>query len=292
MPRLSFFLLNIFAETAYSGNQLAVIQSDEPLEESTMLAIARETQYKETAFILPKIADAASYPVRIFTALGELPYAGHAVLGTAFIIQQVIENEPSKEVSIALPVGQVTLHSESDSRMWMRQLPPEFGEELPSEVISPVLNLPVNAFHRNYPVQVVSTGLPFIIVPLVHLDAVRQSRVNRLKYLELINETNAKALYIFCAQPYRPENDLNARMFGEYFGVPEDPATGSASGCLAGYLLHHNFFKLTEFEVRLEQGYEIKRPSLLFLKGKKESSTYSVEVGGNIQMVAKGEWVG
>ena len=105
-----------------------------------------------------------------------------------------------------------------------------------------------------------------IIVPLKSLEAVKQVRINREKYFELIEHTDAKAIIIFCPETYNSKNDLNVRDFADYYGIPEDAATGSANGCLASYLVKYQYFETSKINIRVEQGYEIKRPSLLFLK--------------------------
>jgi len=119
----------------------------------------------------------------------------------------------------------------------------------------------------------------------------KRARVARDKYSELIEAAQAKAILIFCTETYNQENDLNVRFFADYFGVPEDPATGSANGCLAGYLVKHRYPGKDRINVRVEQGYEIGRPSLLLLKAGGEEGRIEVNVGGRVVMVAKGELI-
>ena len=140
-----------------------------------------------------------------------------------------------------------------------------------------------------YPVQEVSTGLPAIIIPLKDLGALKRCRVDGERYLELVEGTEAKNVFVFCPKPHEEGNNLAARMFADYYGVPEDPATGSAAGFLAGYLVEHRYFDAVSVDVRLEQGCEIGRPSLLYPRARKEGDEISISVGGKVQMVAKGE---
>lgn len=142
-----------------------------------------------------------------------------------------------------------------------------------------------------FPIQEVSTGVPFIIVPLKTLESVKRIKVNKDKYFELINTTDAKSILVFCPETYKQENHLNVRVFCDYLGIPEDPATGSANGCLAGYLVEYSYFGKQEINVRVEQGYEINRPSLLLLRAEKKDAAIEVNVGGKVIMVAKGEFV-
>jgi trans-2,3-dihydro-3-hydroxyanthranilate isomerase len=112
--------------------------------------------------------------------------------------------------------------------------------------------------------------------------------VDRERYFELVEGPEAKNVFVFCPEPHEEGNDLAARMFADYYRVPEDPATGSAAGCLAGYLVEHRYFDADFVNIWLEQGYEIGRPSLLYLQARKEEGEISISVGGKVQMVAKG----
>ena len=171
----------------------------------------------------------------------------------------------------------------------MQQLPPIFGETLGSARPSCVLGFSEDDLDGRYPVQEVSTGLPAIIIPLNDLGALKRCRVDGERYLELVEGTEAKNVFVFCPKPHEEGNNLAARMFADYYGVPEDPATGSAAGFLAGYLVEHRYFDAVSVDVRLEQGCEIGRPSLLYPRARKEGDEISISVGGKVQMVAKGE---
>jgi trans-2,3-dihydro-3-hydroxyanthranilate isomerase len=134
----------------------------------------------------------------------------------------------------------------------------------------------------------VSTGLPALIVPLKNLDALQRCEVDWERYMELAGQ--GKNLYVFCPGSHAGgPGDLSARMFANDLGVPEDPATGSAAGCLAGYLVEHRYLETDSIDVRVEQGYEINRPSLLYLQAWREGEATAVHVGGKVQMVARGD---
>jgi trans-2,3-dihydro-3-hydroxyanthranilate isomerase len=133
-----------------------------------------------------------------------------------------------------------------------------------------------------------STGLPALIVPLRDLDALRRCKVDWERYTEVAGP--GKNLYVFCPESHDDgPGDLSARMFANDLGVPEDPATGSAAGCLAAYLLEHSYLGTDAVDVRVEQGYEIGRPSLLYLQADRDGEKIIVNVGGKVQMVARGE---
>ena len=174
--------------------------------------------------------------------------------------------------------------------LWMRQLQPTFGAILDSALFARTLNLKTADLDDRSPVQEVSTGLPALIVPLRDLDALRRCKVDWERYTEVADP--GKNLYVFCLEAHDDgPGDLSARMFANDLGVPEDPATGSAAGCLAAYLLEHNYLGTDTVDVRVEQGYEIDRPSLLYLQAARDKDGMRVDVGGKVQMVARGELV-
>ena len=292
MRNLTFYILDVFAEEKFAGNQLAVVKDAGGLSDIQMLRIAREINFSETTFILSNEKRNGGYDVRIFTPKEEVPFAGHPTLGTAFVIQHEIIKKHVETINLNLKIGQIPVNL-NDARgiLWMKQMPPTFGVVFKADEISKVLNIDVSDIADMYPVQEVSTGLPFIIVPLKNLKALKNSRIDREKYFELIRDSNAKALLVFCPETINVKNDLNARVFAEYYGITEDPATGSANGCLAGYLIKYNYFKNKKIDIRVEQGYEIGRPSLLYLRGEEQDGKIEVHVGGKAQIVARGEFL-
>jgi len=293
MGENAFNIVDVFAEEKYAGNQLAVFRDAVDIPDTEMQRIAREMGYSETTFILSQERRDGGYDIRIFTPEEELPFAGHPTLGTAYAIQREIIREPVGTIILNLKVGQipVTLSyvGESIDTLWMKQMPPTFSRTFDADSISQALSLDKIEMDGTFPVQEVSTGLPFIIAPLKTLDAMKQARVDRERYRELIKDTQAKAVLIFCPQTYNKQNDLNVRVFTDYYGVPEDPATGSANGCLAAYLVKYRYFGKDRIDIRVEQGYEIGRPSLLFLRAEDKQGEIDVSVGGKVIMVAKGE---
>jgi len=291
---LTFYVVDVFAEEKYAGNQLAVVRDAEALSDEEMQRLAKEMNYSETTFILSDEKRDGGYDVRIFTPEKEVPFAGHPTLGTAYVIQQEIVKEPIDTVVLNLKVGQIQVTfscSEDGDVLWMKQMQPIFGQTFDVGLISQILNLDVRKIDNRFPVEDVSTGIPFIIVPLKTLEALKQARIDRDKYFEFIKNTQAKAILIFCSETHIQENDLNVRVFADYYGVPEDPATGSANGCLAGYLVRHRYYGKDRINIRVEQGYEIGRPSLLLLKAEGKEGKIDVYVGGKVVMVAKGELV-
>lgn len=295
MRKCIFYIVNVFAEEKYAGNQLAVVRGAKALSDIEMQQIAKEMNFSETSFILSEQKHNGGYDVRIFTPKEEVPFAGHPTLGTAYVIQHEIIREHVETIILNLKIGQipVTLNysGEKINILWMKQMGANFGQLLNLEQISQVLSLNKREMDYKFPIQEVSTGLPFIIIPLKTLNAMKQAKVIRDKYFELIKDTQAKAMLIFCPQTYNQENDLNIRVFADYYGVPEDPATGSANGCLAGYLVKYRYFGKGQIDIRVEQGYEIGRSSLLFLRAEDKEKKIEVSVGGKVIMIAKGEFI-
>ncbi|CDN14006.1 MAG: PhzF family phenazine biosynthesis protein [Richelia sp.] len=289
-----YYIVDVFAENKYAGNQLAVFTNAANLDTQRMQSIAREINYSETTFITSSEENNGGYKVRIFTPNQEIPFAGHPTLGTAYILQQTIIQQPVGKVVLNLGVGQIPVtinyNSGAPEWLWMKQNMPIFGSKLSREAIAKVLRLDINNIDSRLPIQEVSTGLPFIIVPLKNISALKQIELDKDKYYQLIADTEAKCILAFCPETYYPENNLNVRVFCYYVGIPEDPATGSANGCLAGYLAEYSYFGEKIVNIRVEQGYEIDRPSLLLLRAEKNDKCIDVNVGGKVILVAKGEF--
>jgi trans-2,3-dihydro-3-hydroxyanthranilate isomerase len=288
MKKLTFYIVDVFAEKKFAGNQLAVFRGGAKLSTDQMQAIAREMHFSETTFILSGKKINGGYDVRIFTPAAEVPFAGHPTLGTAHIIRnEIAENKPVK-IMLNLKVGQIPVTFQKNIA-WMKQVPPEFGKNISAASIAGILGLKKAEIDEHFPVEEVSTGLPHIIVPLKKLDSLKRARVALDKYYNLIQNTWAKPILIFCPESHAGKNDISVRMFADCYGVPEDPATGSGNGCLAAYLVKNRYWGKKEINIRAEQGYEINRPSLLYLKAKEINGQIEVLVGGKTIVVARGE---
>jgi trans-2,3-dihydro-3-hydroxyanthranilate isomerase len=286
MGNPTFYIVDVFAEKKYAGNQLAVVRGAAGLSNTEMQSIAAEMNYSETTFVLSDEERNGGYDVRIFTPKEEVPFAGHPTLGTAYVTRQEIIGNSVERVTLNLKAGQIPVTF--GNVLWMKQLPPTFGDTLDQARVSRVLSLEEADLDEQFPIQEVSTGLPCIVAPLKGLKALERCQVDRDGYYELISTAWAKAILVFSPEPY-DKADLSVRFFADYYGVSEDPATGSANGCLAGYLVEHRYLDADSIDVRVEQGYEIGRPSLLYLRAEEKENEINVSVGGKVQMVAKGE---
>jgi trans-2,3-dihydro-3-hydroxyanthranilate isomerase len=295
MSKRTFYIVDVFAEQKYSGNQLAVFRNAAEIPADEMQTIAREMNFAETTFILSDAPRDGGYDVRIFTPEVELPFAGHPTLGTAFVIRQEIIDQPIERVVLNRQVGPIPVTFDGDI-LWMEQVAPQFGQTLDVSQLAPVLNLDKAAFDPRFPIEEVSTGLPHIIVPLKTIDGLKRARVDSERYFDLIENTWAKPIMIFCPGGYNENQDLGVRMFAECFGIAEDPATGSGSGCLAGYLVKHRYFGNARhagrsIDIRTGQGYEVGRPSTLYLRAAAQGDSIEVHVGGKVAKIAVGEFV-
>jgi trans-2,3-dihydro-3-hydroxyanthranilate isomerase len=308
MAALKFWIVDVFAEAKFAGNPLAVVLNAGALSRLEMQQIAREINFSETSFVrsddpVPAAPGAPpSYDVRIFTPVEELPFAGHPSLGTAYVIQQALVQQPIGQLILTLPIGPVpitlTYTPAADSTaestvdvIWMQQPAPEFGAVLTVDQLAPVLKLNPTDFDTRWPIQEVSTGLPFILVPLPTRAALDRIAIDRDAYYALIAQTQAQAIFTFCPEAKDPSHAFSARMFGDALGIPEDPATGSANGCLAGYLIEHRYLDSDAIAVAVEQGDAIGRPALLRLQASRQGEAITIAVGGRVVPIAQGNFI-
>ncbi len=288
--KLVFYILDVFAEEKYAGNQLAVFRRASSISSREMQQIAREINFSETTFILSDEPNGVCFDVRIFTPNEEVPFAGHPTLGTAHVIRNEILGGAPDQVVLNVKAGQIPVTFSPDGYSWMKQIQPQFIRQHNHAEIASMLNLPLAELDERFPVEEVSTGLPFFIVPLKTLAGLQQAQVNRAQWFTYVQNTTAKGVLIFCPQAHQPGGDISVRVFVDYFGVPEDPATGSGNGCLAGYLVKHAYFGQKSIDLRAEQGYEIGRPSLLLLKAEEHGAQIDIQVGGKAVVMAQGEF--
>ena len=291
MSKHPFTIVDVFAEAKYAGNQLAVFRAAGELSGEEMQRFAREINFSESAFILSDEPRDNGFDVRIFTPREEVPFAGHPTLGTAHVIRSELVAGGTASVVLNLKIGPIPVLFAPDGYGWMRQIEPEFGKRHAASVIAAVVGLAAADIDSRFPVQEVSTGLPFFIVPLKSLAALKSAKIHRDKYAALTRDSWAKGILVFCPQAHEEGNHVSVRVFVDHFGVPEDPATGSGNGCLAGYLVQHRYYGKESINLRSEQGYEIGRPSLLLLKAEEKSGHIQIFVGGRSVIVAKGEFI-
>ena len=303
MSPMKLYVVDVVATKKYTGNQVAVIECDQPLEIELMLRIARELSLPEISFVQNKPNKDGSYNVRMFTPEREISFSGHPTLGTAFIIYNFLDTKKKDEILLNLPSGQVSieisqLDKKGDSNFISKSKPclssnqknPEFGRIYEPVLLSKILGLEPQDFDKKFPIQEVTIGLHVILVPLKSLEILKQIKINLERYNWLVQRTQAKLILAFCSETEHPENNLHVRVFADYYGIPEDAATGSSNGCLVGYLAKYKYFGKDSVDVRIEQGYEIGRPSLILAKAQIESDgIINVSIGGLVNLVVEGE---
>ena len=298
---MHFFIVDVFAEARYRGNQLCVFADAGGLTDAQMGRMAREINFAETTFITGGSVE-TGFDVRIFTPEYEIPFAGHPTLGTAWVITNQLLKSPGQSVTLNLKAGPIPVETRNDT-YWLTAAQPHFGRTFSPAHVAELLHIPEDALDEDYPIEWVTTGLPDVIVPLRSLDAVRAVRLDADAYLTWLLRHNlyktnsidqlTTSFYIFCRETYSPANQLNARMFClENGAVVEDPATGSAASCLLAYLLKNQVAGQADaVRLRVEQGYERHRPSLLHLDGAiLPNGAYQLRIGGQVQFVAQGDW--
>jgi trans-2,3-dihydro-3-hydroxyanthranilate isomerase len=285
--RLKFVHVDVFTSVPLEGNSLAVFPDARGLTDDHMQAVAREMNLSETTFILPGNDGAAKgVRTRIFTVQEELPFAGHPTLGTAFVLRGSTKAE---EVALELNVGKVVVRFEEkpgDAVFGeMTQKDPQLGAIHDRETVARAAGLKVADLDPSLPIQTVSTGLQFTIVPL-RGDAMSALNVNVKTSAEYLEKSGGKFFYFVTRETANPGVRLHARMF---FYNGEDPATGSAAGCTAAWMVAHSVAQPDE-RVLIEQGIEMKRPSRIFVRaGRTDDRVVNVRVGGNAVEILRGE---
>jgi trans-2,3-dihydro-3-hydroxyanthranilate isomerase len=279
----------VFTFKKLEGNQLAVFTDAKGLADAEMQALAREMAFSETTFIIPRAPDIEArhgVKVRIFTVESELPFAGHPTLGTAFVLRGATG---ANELFLDLPVGKIPVRfSEREGQTFgeMTQRDPEFGMVHRREEIASTCDISVDEIDPDLPIETVSTGNPFIIIALRSLDAIRNLAVDWRRIAKYAMSRDAAFFYFVTRQTEDPAATLQARMI--FFGG-EDPATGSAAGPAAAWMVKHKLASPDE-QLIIEQGIEAKRPSRIFARaGLTGGRVCDVRVGGHVVKVARGE---
>jgi trans-2,3-dihydro-3-hydroxyanthranilate isomerase len=291
MRRYPFVQIDVFTSRPLEGNQLAVFTDGRGLSDQQMQRIAKETNLSETTFIIPRdelIERERGVQVRIFTTQEELPFAGHPTLGTATVIRG---DSGAPKVELDLRVGRIPVFFEDreagPAYGEMRQMNPQFGETHRVADVAPVTGLSATDFHPDLPIQTVNTGVPFVIAPVKSLAKLQKLQLNRVAADEYLRKAEAKFIYFITTETTFPDARIHARM--PFYGG-EDPATGSAAGCCAGWLVKHGVAKSNE-RVLIEQGLEIHRPSRIYVTAEKHGdSVTNVRVGGHAVEIARGEY--
>src|SRR5713101_2070968 len=286
MRRFPFVTLDVFTQRPLEGNQLAVFTDGRGLSDAEMQALARETNLSETTFIIPRDAETErqhGVKVHIFTVAEELPFAGHPTLGTATLLHR---QRGDKEINLDLQVGKVPVRfSQREGGIFgeMTQRDPVFGGIHARETLArEALQCDPDDLDARLPVQTVSTGLAFAIVPLVSVEKLSRIKFDAKRAAAYLEKTDAKFLYFIARNTEAKAQTADAPRFRArmIFYNGEDPATGSAAGCATAWLVEHGVLA-SEQAALIEQGVEIKRPSQIHIRASKSTEgVRNVRVGG------------
>lgn len=285
--RLQMVQVDVFTDTRLEGNSLAVFLDGSGLSTEHMQSLAREMNLSETTFILPHNSDINGTRVRIFTVQEELPFAGHPTLGTAFVLRG---DSGANKITLDLNVGKVPVTFEEESGQppfgEMTQMDPQFGRIHDRTAVADACALPIDAIDSSLPIQTVSTGVAFTVVPISSLATLQSMRIDFARADKYLSNSDSKFFYFVSRETVDPNARLHARML---FYNGEDPATGSAAGCAAAWMVAHGVAAPDE-RVLIEQGIEIKRRSRIFVRASQPANrVVNVRVAGNVVEVMRAE---
>ena len=283
---LPFYIVDVFTEKKYAGNQLAVFLDANSLSTQQMQQVAREINFAESTFVTKIDSEKSTATIRIFTPEHEMQFAGHPIIGTSWVlIHKVLKNQPDK-ITVSVPVGEIPVRQVGDL-VWLQAAQPQFLDIFSKEDFTNFSNLSSTDFEDNFPIQEVTTGSAFVIVPLKTKNALQNLILDKEKTNEWLKnhcKTNHRALYFYCIE----DEKLSSRMLCiENNQLIEDAATGSASTCLQAFLLK---YYVTEIQMINHQGDFINRPSQIYFDGKLTNNDFDINIGGKSQFIAKGDW--
>jgi trans-2,3-dihydro-3-hydroxyanthranilate isomerase len=299
MPRFRYLTADVFTDEPFGGNQLAVFPDAAGIPEHRLQDVAREFNFSETTFVFPPSDGANTRRVRIFTPGTELPFAGHPTIGTAHVLAATGDVALLGELThivLEETVGPVpvTIRAEDGRPVYCELTAaklPEEGPPAPSrEALARALSLePDDLLDGEWAPRGWTCGVPYLFVPVRGRDAVARSRVNLEAWERALTGTWAPEVLLFAREGERAGSDLHGRMYAPGFGIAEDPATGSAAAALAGYLARRDPRRDGTLHWRLEQGFEMKRPSILDISADvADGEITAVRVGGASVVVCEG----
>ena len=292
MPTYPFMQVDAFTKRPLAGNPCAIIFDADSLSDSQMLAIAKEMNLSETAFVLK--SEIADVRARYFTPAEEIPLAGHPTIATMHALvetgQVQLPGDYTK-ISLELQVGPIPIElyaTESGVRVVMNQKKPQFLATLSPEEVMPHFGLETADCLPNAPAQIVSTGTPQLMIPVRNLEALRRARLNTATYPAFRQKAGFFSPHLFCLQGATDQGDSFARHFGVPPDTMEDPFTGSATGGMAAYLWHHHLIDKPTFTA--EQGHWMNRPGQAQVEvvGPPDNIE-TVKVGGTAVTVMRGK---
>lgn len=283
---IPFYIVDVFAEKKYAGNQLAVFLAAEKLSDIKMQEIAREINFAESTFVTAIDSKRKTATIRIFTPQQEMQFAGHPIIGTSWVLMnKIFENYP-QNIALSVPIGEIPVRQEKDLT-WLQAAQPTFLETFIAEDFISFTNLSSADLTTQFPIQEVTTGSAFVMVAVNTVKALENLILDQVKmeaWLRSNCKTNHRAIYFFCLEATR----LTSRMLCiENNQLIEDAATGSASSCLQAFLLKYH---ASEIKIINYQGDFINRPSQIYFDGKHSDNHFTIQIGGQTKFIANGEW--
>ena len=296
MARRDYVLVDVFTDRMFGGNPLAVFPDGNGIDTVTMQTIAAELNLSETVFVVEPDDAAHACRLRIFTPKREMPIAGHPTVGTGWVLQDLGRISAGGQVIFEEGVGPipVTLRDMDGAiNVEMQQPVPTFGAVFDDRsMLAAMLSLPEDAIRVDVPAQVVSAGVPFLYIPLVGLAAMRDVQLRLDLFAELWAGQDPIDIFVLTTETEDPAATVHSRMFAPTMNIPEDPATGAASGPLGAYLVTHGLVSAEDAPQMIgEQGYEMGRPSRIGIHVTTDGTTISrVSISGTAVPVGGG-WI-
>jgi trans-2,3-dihydro-3-hydroxyanthranilate isomerase len=299
MRRLRYRIVDVFTNRMFGGNPLAVFIDGRGVSDTEMQALAKEMNLSETTFVLPPDDPANNFRVRIFTPGRELPMAGHPTVGTAFVLarEKLLRTGGDTltirlEEKVGLIPVRLEMKGDAPDMIWMTQPRPIFGPVFPNAVaVAEMLGIDPVSIRSDLPIEVVSCGTPFLFVPVRDLATMRGLSFKRELGSGVLNSLDVNGVFVFAMEVEHTGSTVHSRMFAPELGIPEDPATGGASGPLGCYLVRHGVVPAQpKVSIVSEQGIEMGRPSFIHIEITQESGEITaVKVGGQTVFVGSGE---
>jgi trans-2,3-dihydro-3-hydroxyanthranilate isomerase len=302
MKKYHFLIADVFTDEAFGGNQLAVVVDARGLSDVQMQKIANEMNYSETTFLLPSSRPDCDFKVRIFTPTQELPFAGHPLVGTGYVVgarNMVGLQGKVKRVNLDVKIGVIpvdlTIKNDQIQRTTMIQPKPQFPGIIDDDrkvKVAEALGISLEqTTSTGFPIELVSTGLPVLIVPIDSLATVQNIKGNFQQLVAVSELVGAKTILVFTRETVQQRANVHCRVFAPAAGVLEDAATGSANGAFGAYLVKNNVIATPPLtSIVSEQGFEMNRPSTLYLDVESDGENIiMVKVGGDVVIVAEGD---
>jgi len=287
-----FYIVDVFTDTQFCGNPLAVVVNANKLDKTTKQSIAAEMNFSETCFLNAIVDMKGRYELEIFTPSQEIAFAGHPILGAAKVLVDQYCSTHEESISIKLKNAEVKVSFEYNgndlSEIWFSSPVVTIDSTASHDDVADIINVNKEIFHNDYPIQVISASTSILILPFSSSKHLKEFKVDKNMFTKLRANNYPNLLYCFSDETFDPQNDYQVRFFFESNGVREDPATGNGAAFFGNYLMEHKVVDSNQL-IKIEQGHDMNHPSLIFIKFYFIDNHYMVKVGGNVVLNVKGE---